>query len=158
VSACGNAVIDPGEGCDDGQNVETGTCPHCVKAFCGDGYVQAGVEQCDPGASNWSGKCDALCKRTIYQACMTIDDCPSGNNCAQWAAATTGFNTCAPTCTSDASCPSAPPYASACNLAYCALLCNNRTCPFGMVCAPGVTFLNSSGTMTGTRDVCIVQN
>jgi hypothetical protein len=62
---CGNGKNDPGEECDDGpQNSNTGACTQaCVSAACGDGYVQAGVEQCDAGEANadgWSG-CSTQC-------------------------------------------------------------------------------------------------
>jgi cysteine-rich repeat protein len=46
---CGNGVIDPGEQCDDGDmNSDTGAClTTCRIAFCGDGWVYVGKEDCD---------------------------------------------------------------------------------------------------------------
>lgn len=38
LRVCGNAVTDPGEECDDGTNEETGHCPRCRVARCGDGF------------------------------------------------------------------------------------------------------------------------
>jgi len=47
---CGDGVLDPGEECDlsfVGNKPESSCLPNCVKATCGDGYVQDGVEECD---------------------------------------------------------------------------------------------------------------
>nr|WP_293178178.1 DUF1554 domain-containing protein [Nannocystis sp.] len=52
---CGDGVIDPGEACDDsfaGNREDAACLPTCVLAACGDGYVHAGVEDCDLGAGN----------------------------------------------------------------------------------------------------------
>lgn len=43
-AACGNGIIDPGEGCDDGNTDLNDWCPSgpegsCRVAFCGDGYI-----------------------------------------------------------------------------------------------------------------------
>jgi cysteine-rich repeat protein len=46
---CGDGIIQQGEQCDD-SNMNTGdNCPACQLAFCGDGYIQLGVEICDDG-------------------------------------------------------------------------------------------------------------
>lgn len=45
---CGNGVIDPGEDCDDANDILTDDCVACVDAACGDGYKQEGVEDCEP--------------------------------------------------------------------------------------------------------------
>lgn len=53
VARCGDGVIDTGEGCDDGNGVETDLCRStCVSATCGDGVIQAASEQCDNGSAN----------------------------------------------------------------------------------------------------------
>ena len=57
---CGDAKVDPGEQCDDGNGNNTDAClSSCDKATCGDGAVYAGVEQCD--ASGPSAQCNANC-------------------------------------------------------------------------------------------------
>lgn len=68
---CGNGVIDPGEGCDDGDTELNDWCPSgpegsCKVAFCGDGYVWNtqtfsstpsencdGEQYCDPERCRW---------------------------------------------------------------------------------------------------------
>lgn len=49
---CGNGTIERGESCDDGppatNNCDTCACTSiCQQAYCGDGFVYLGVEQCD---------------------------------------------------------------------------------------------------------------
>jgi cysteine-rich repeat protein len=46
---CGDGVVDPGEQCDDGNDDTTDACVECQLSYCGDGFVQSGVEQCDDG-------------------------------------------------------------------------------------------------------------
>lgn len=43
---CGNGVVDPGEDCDDGNDISSDNCIACKFAACGDGFVHAGVELC----------------------------------------------------------------------------------------------------------------
>src|SRR5882762_8433534 len=45
---CGNGVPDPGETCDDGNNVSGDGCPADCRAPCGDGIIDPG-EVCDDG-------------------------------------------------------------------------------------------------------------
>lgn len=51
---CGNGTVDKGENCDDGPaNCDTCACTTiCQQAFCGDGFVYIGVEQCDTNNLN----------------------------------------------------------------------------------------------------------
>jgi len=60
---CGNGVVEPGEACDDGNDISTDACkPDCAAASCGDGVVHAGVEACDLGAANSdTGACKLNC-------------------------------------------------------------------------------------------------
>jgi cysteine-rich repeat protein len=63
---CGDGVTDAGEDCDDGNAVETDYClSTCKAASCGDGFVKAGVEQCDLGEENRDtpgSACRTTCK------------------------------------------------------------------------------------------------
>ena len=46
---CGNSVVEAGEACDDGNQINTDSCTTvCTVAACGDGFVQA-AEGCDEG-------------------------------------------------------------------------------------------------------------
>lgn len=59
---CGDGVKDPGEACDDGNTTDTDACSStCELADCGDGFVQAGVEECDDGNTNDGDGCAADC-------------------------------------------------------------------------------------------------
>lgn len=61
---CRNGVIDPGEECDDGNSRNDDACVDgCRDAFCGDGFVHDGVEQCEP--PNTIG-CSATCVTLPY--------------------------------------------------------------------------------------------
>ncbi|XP_064419284.1 acetylcholinesterase collagenic tail peptide-like isoform X3 [Latimeria chalumnae] len=48
-SQCGDGIIqfENGEQCDDGNQVFSDNCISCRRAFCGDGYRQEGLEECD---------------------------------------------------------------------------------------------------------------
>jgi hypothetical protein len=70
---CGDSHINmmAGEECDDANDVRTDACPKtgpggCKKAICGDGFVWAGQEMCDPdslvmGVAQDSLDCDSDC-------------------------------------------------------------------------------------------------
>ncbi len=48
VTCCGNGDLDIGEECDDANADNTDDClTSCLWATCGDGFIQAGVEECD---------------------------------------------------------------------------------------------------------------
>jgi len=60
---CGNGILDPGEECDDGNNVDGDGCnAECLIEFCGDGITQAGLgEECDDGNNVDGDGCSAEC-------------------------------------------------------------------------------------------------
>jgi cysteine-rich repeat protein len=60
---CGDGVVQDGEQCDDGNMITGDECPACALAYCGDGYIHAGVEQCDDGNLDSDDACTApLCE------------------------------------------------------------------------------------------------
>lgn len=65
---CGDGVIDPGEGCDDGpENQAYNACTdECQPNVCGDGKVQTGTEACDEGMDNVDfGACRSDCQLNV---------------------------------------------------------------------------------------------
>jgi cysteine-rich repeat protein len=70
IEACGDGALDQGEDCDDGNADNTDACvivagnaaASCKVASCGDGFTQAGVEQCDDANAQARG---ILCKNAI---------------------------------------------------------------------------------------------
>lgn len=89
---CGNAVLDPGEQCDEGtaKNVSaySGCKSNCTLApYCGDGVKQAGFgETCDDGKNDGSyGTCTATCQIAAYCGDGRLDasageECDNGSN------------------------------------------------------------------------------
>lgn len=62
VYVCGDGSLDPGELCDDGNRDDTDACRlTCGPATCGDGVVQAGVEECDDGNADDGDVCLSSC-------------------------------------------------------------------------------------------------
>jgi cysteine-rich repeat protein len=62
VHVCGDHLMDPGEECDDANNVDTDAClPGCKLARCGDGVVETGVEACDDANSVNTDSCRNSC-------------------------------------------------------------------------------------------------
>ena len=63
ATVCGDAKLDPGEQCDDGNKLDTDACTSaCKLATCGDGLVQAGVEACDDGNNVDEDECTSACE------------------------------------------------------------------------------------------------
>jgi cysteine-rich repeat protein len=80
--SCGDGIVDIGEACDDGNKDDTDGClSTCALARCGDGKVQAGVEQCDDGNADSSDGCveckPAVCGDGFVQA--GVEQCDDGN-------------------------------------------------------------------------------
>jgi cysteine-rich repeat protein len=86
---CRNGQLEPGEQCDDGNNVDTDACSNaCRQPLCGDGIVQAG-EQCDDENKVESDGCSATCQRAacgngLLEAGEVCDDgnTANGDACA----------------------------------------------------------------------------
>ncbi len=82
VPVCGNGVVDAGEECDDGNNLNGDGCSAvCVTEFCGDGTMQ-GTEQCDDGNNVDGDGCSAAC---VLESCgdgvvQAPEQCDDGNN------------------------------------------------------------------------------
>lgn len=99
-AVCGNGKIETGEACDDGNLVSGDGCSNaCIKEFCGDGVVQAGLgEACEPdnislksctasngyaGTQSCQSNCTfGTCVATGYcgdGAVQTVEQCDDGN-------------------------------------------------------------------------------
>ncbi|MEK9183831.1 MAG: hypothetical protein AAB890_02045, partial [Patescibacteria group bacterium] len=88
-NACGNAKVETkfGEECDLGRdrnnknlNTATSKCPFCKLARCGDGFVRAGVEQCDDGNLKDGDGCSAQCENE--NKCHILKyGCEDGKKC-----------------------------------------------------------------------------
>lgn len=82
-SECGDGVVDDGEACDDGNDVDTDACTNsCNVAVCGDGIVHVGVEQCEDGNDIDGDGCTNAC---TVAACgdgivyVGAEECDDGN-------------------------------------------------------------------------------
>jgi cysteine-rich repeat protein len=79
---CGNAIVEEGEACDDGNSDDTDAClSSCTAAACGDGYVQEGVEACDDGNTDEGDGCSSTC---VLESCgdgvmQAGEECDDGN-------------------------------------------------------------------------------
>lgn len=64
VSICGNNIIENGEQCDDGNDINTDNClTNCLFNTCGDGIINLGVEECDDITE--TENCDNDCTKVI---------------------------------------------------------------------------------------------
>jgi cysteine-rich repeat protein len=84
VPWCGDAQVQAGEQCDDGNQVNEDSCTNqCVAARCGDGIVRAGVEQCDDGNSNDGDNCTNACRTARCGDGVVhagVEQCDDGNS------------------------------------------------------------------------------
>lgn len=92
---CGDDVIQEwaNERCDDGNSSTSDSCPHCQPARCGDGFVWAGHEDCDPGSTSKASEastCAAICgerSEPIPGANPPSRQCKNeGENACRWGA------------------------------------------------------------------------
>jgi cysteine-rich repeat protein len=79
---CGNAVLEPGEECDDGAVVPGDGCsPVCRLEACGNAIVDPG-EECDDGNTTSGDHCSAACAAEPYCGNGAVDageECDDGN-------------------------------------------------------------------------------
>ena len=81
LGTCGNGELDPGEACDDGNNVSGDGCPADCRAPCGDGVLDPG-EVCDDGNHVDGDGCSADCGSLERCGNGTLDPgeaCDDGN-------------------------------------------------------------------------------
>src|SRR5579871_292350 len=79
LAVCGNGLLEPGEQCDDGNNVPCDGCsPTCTVERCGNGTVDCG-EQCDLGPQNGAPgqSCDATCHLVTVGGLLTLPGRPT---------------------------------------------------------------------------------
>jgi len=75
---CGNNILDPGEQCDDGNNVNGDGCTiNCIREYCGDRVVNNVNEQCDDGNNINNDGCSGDCRKEF------CTDSDGGNNYPQ---------------------------------------------------------------------------
>lgn len=79
---CGNGVVEPGEQCDDGNQIDTDDCTSaCKNKVCGDGFMQPG-EQCDDGNQNQNDACKNNCTHNVCGDQIVnpaAEECDDGN-------------------------------------------------------------------------------
>lgn len=110
---CGDGIVSFDEACDDGNEIDTDECPNnCGNtAFCGDGHVRAGYEECDSGGRS-TETCTPDCKlprcgdgyvAPYREACddgNTVDDDACPNDCSRFVCGdgftSVGFEECDP--------------------------------------------------------------
>jgi len=84
VPLCGDSIVSPGEGCDDGNNVDGDGCQaNCQSPLCGDNVIDIDLgEECDDGNNVDADGCQANC-RNPFCGDNIIDigeQCDDGNN------------------------------------------------------------------------------
>ncbi len=83
VGRCGNGNLDPGEDCDDGNNVDGDGCKaDCtLPMICGDGFTQPG-EECDDGNNDDGDGCRSNCTTEVCGDGLLDppEECDDGNN------------------------------------------------------------------------------
>ena len=84
-AVCGNGSLEDGEACDDANAADTDVClSTCRLAFCGDGFVRNGEEQCDDGVLNSNTTPDACRTTCVFASCGDSildagEECDDGN-------------------------------------------------------------------------------
>jgi len=100
---CGNAVLEAGEACDDGNPVEGDGCDsNCTVTGCGNRIV-TGAEQCDDGGTAGGDCCSGACQfEAGGSLCDDADACTNADAC-DGAGACVGLAAPQPLCTGAAS-------------------------------------------------------
>jgi cysteine-rich repeat protein len=81
---CGNGILEAGEQCDDGNDINTDACPAtCAFAACGDGITRVGVEECDDANDSDTDAClsdcrIARCGDGVFR--VGVEQCDDGNS------------------------------------------------------------------------------
>jgi cysteine-rich repeat protein len=80
---CGNAVVDAGEECDDGNEDPTDECNQCLVPVCGNEILE-GHEECDDGNQNDADGCSTDCRLAVCGDGMRegAEECDDGNEVA----------------------------------------------------------------------------
>jgi cysteine-rich repeat protein len=77
---CGNGVVQDGEQCDDANERDDDACIECQLAFCGDGYLLAGIEKCDPGLDPACPASCVTCGDGLVENGEECDDANASND------------------------------------------------------------------------------
>jgi cysteine-rich repeat protein len=64
ADSCGNGIVEPNEGCDDGNNTNGDGCSATCQTVCGDTKV-VGKEECDDGNTKDGDGCSAACVASV---------------------------------------------------------------------------------------------
>ena len=143
--ACGNQVRDPGEQCDDGNSNPLDHCIGCQKAYCGDGHLEAGEDECEVNVGGYSRETCVGCKRKLWRPCRGDGECPANAACLLGTCAPAlcaGSNRCAGNTTGvmggSGLCPSLPDFQFRAIQNHCVIACREgNVCPPGLVCIDG---------------------
>jgi cysteine-rich repeat protein len=82
-AGCGDAVVQWGEQCDDGNQVQTDSClNNCMNATCGDGHILAGSETCDDANDQPFDGCGSDCNLCGDGVVGGYETCDDGNEVA----------------------------------------------------------------------------
>ena len=129
LSTCGNAIIEAGEDCDDGDRTLGSVCDATCHFTCGNGVLDADVgELCDPSIASGFGSCPTQCNDSI----SCTDDSLSGSECQ----ATCVHSPITAAVDGDGCCPSG---ASSLTDSDCSVACGNGLLEAGELCDTGIT-------------------
>ena len=133
-TVCGDGILDEGEACDDGNQIDEDECTnHCAFAVCGDGIVGPG-EQCDDGNLDDTDGCTNACNNAVCGDGVVggEEECDDGNDVLG-----DGCDDCRFTCDDASDCDDADECngAEACSAAH---VCTSGTAlEEGAACAGG---------------------